>query len=50
MKIVDLQLNIDGLILPVGEGVEDVIKRIESVVNSSYKIQYEVLYEEEIST
>ena len=50
MKIVDLKLNIDGVILPDDEGIEEVIKRIRAVVNSNYDIQYEVLYEEKIST
>ena len=43
MKIVDLQLNIDGLILEDDESVEDFIDTLE--VNSSYPILYEVLYE-----
>lgn len=44
MKIVDLQLNIDGLLLEDNESVEDFIKSIK--VNSCYKIVYEILHEE----
>lgn len=46
MKIVDLQLNIDGLLLNDDESVEDFIKSIN--VNSTYNIVYEVLYEEKV--
>jgi len=46
MKIVDLKLNIDGLILNDDESIEDFIDSIK--VNSMYNIVYEVLYEEEI--
>jgi len=46
-KIVDLKINIDGLIL-ANESVEDFIQRIGSGVDSNYDIQYEVLYEEVI--
>ena len=45
MKIVDLQLNIDGLILKDDESVDDFIDSLK--VNSNYDIVYEVLYEEE---
>lgn len=45
MKIVDLQLNIDGLLC---DSVEDYIKKVESVTDSNYCIVYEVLYEEEM--
>ena len=44
MKIVDLQLNIDGLILNDNESVGDFIDSLK--VNSSYPITYEILYEE----
>lgn len=47
LKIVDLKLNIDGLILSDDETVDDVINQITELINSSYPIQYEVLYEEE---
>lgn len=46
MKIVDLQLNIDGLLLEDNESVDDFINSIN--VNSNYNIVYEVLYEEKI--
>ncbi len=44
MKIIDLQLNIDGLILNDDESIDDFINSLK--VNSSYPIIYEVLYEE----
>lgn len=44
MKIVDLRLDIDGLILKDDESVEDFIKNLK--VNSSYPIVWKVLYEE----
>ena len=44
MKIIDLKLNIDGLILDDDESVEDFVNSIR--VNSAYKITWEVLYEE----
>lgn len=47
MKIVDLQINIDGLILKENETVNEFIKKIKSITNSNYEIQYEVMYEEE---
>ena len=46
MKIVDLQLNIDGLKLKDGETVDDVISKIKSIVDTNYDIQYDILYEE----
>lgn len=46
MKIVDLQLNIDGLKLKDGETVDDVISRIKGIVDTNYDIQYNILYEE----
>lgn len=45
MKIVDLRLNIDGLILNDEEDIEEFIKSIK--INSIYPIVYEVIYEEE---
>lgn len=47
-KIVDLQINIDGLILGGGETVDDFIKKIESISNTNYEITCQVLSEEEI--
>ena len=46
MKIVDLKLNIDGLILADDESVDDYIKSIQGLTNSNYKIVCEVLHEE----
>ena len=46
MRIVDLQLNIDGLIIGEDDSVENYIKKISKITNSHYKIVYEILYEE----
>ena len=46
MKIIDLQLNIDGLLLKDNESVEDFIATIQKITNSNYNIQYQVLHEE----
>ena len=46
MKVVDLKIQIDGLLLQENETVDDVIDKIKGVVDTSYEIQYEVLYEE----
>lgn len=46
MKIVDLQLNIDGLKVSDNDSVDDIIKRIEFVLDTVYPINYEILYEE----
>ena len=43
-KIVDLQLNIDGLILNNDETVEDFVNSLQ--VNSIYPIIYTILNEE----
>ena len=47
-KMVDLQINLDGLIIGGGETIDDFIEKIESLADSNYKVQYQVLYEEEI--
>lgn len=44
MRILDVILNIDGLILKDNESVEEVIGSIK--VNSTYPITWEVLHEE----
>ena len=49
MKIVDLQINIDGLRLKDDESVEDYIRKIQKLTNSNYDIIYEILYEEKAS-
>ena len=46
MRIVDLQIQIDGLRLEGGATVEDFIKGLE--VDSAYPVTYEILYEEEV--
>ena len=46
MRIVDLQLNIDGLILKDNENIDDFIAAIQKITNSNYNIQYQVLHEE----
>ena len=48
MKIVDLQLNIDGVLIGGGETVDDVIQKIKSVINTEYDITYQILHEEEL--
>ena len=45
-KVVDLQLNIDGLILD--DSIEDYIKKVETITNNTHGVFWEVLYEEEI--
>lgn len=47
MKLVDLKINVDGLILKNGESIDDFIDKIESMTNSNYGLTYEVLHEEE---
>ena len=44
MKVVDVRLQIDGLLLQDDESIEDFIKKIPN--SSTYDILYEVLYEE----
>lgn len=46
MKVVDLKIQLDGLLLHENETVDDVIKKISEIVKTTYDIQYEVLYEE----
>lgn len=48
MKIYDLRLSIDGVILRDGENIDDLVKKIEDVVETSYDIQVDVDYEGEI--
>lgn len=47
MKIYDLRLSIDEVILGDGENIDDLIKKIEAVVETSYDIQVDVDYEED---
>lgn len=44
MKIVDLQLNIDGLILDENQSVEEFVSNMN--VNSVYPVIWEILSEE----
>ena len=44
MKIVDLQINIDGLMLNENETIESFIESIKA--NTSYPITYQILHEE----
>lgn len=45
-RSIDIQLNIDGIILKEGENLEDVISKIEKIVNTIYPIKYEIIQEE----
>lgn len=45
-KMVDLKLNIDGLLLKEDESVEGFVESID--INSMYPITYEILNEEDI--
>ena len=47
MKIVDLQLNIDGLLIGDNETIDSFIAKIEKIANTNYDITYEILHEEE---
>lgn len=44
MKVIDLQLNIDGLLLEDDETVEDYIRKLQEVTNSNYNIIYDILH------
>ena len=45
-RIVDLRLNLDGVILEENETVEELISKIQDVINSNYDIAYEVMHTE----
>lgn len=45
-RSVDIQLNIDGIVLYEGENIEDIIQKIEEIVDTIYPIKYEVIQEE----
>lgn len=47
MKIVDLNVQIDGLILDDDETIDDFIDKISELTNSEYEITYEIQHEEE---
>lgn len=43
MKILDVRLSIDGLILPDDKNIDDVVKEIEDVIKSNYPIQVDLI-------
>lgn len=45
-RVVDLQLNIDGIVLKQGENVEDIIQKIEQIVDTIYPVKWEIMQEE----
>ncbi|MBQ2654113.1 MAG: hypothetical protein IJF83_11195 [Methanobrevibacter sp.] len=45
-RSVDIQLNIDGIVLQEGENIEDIIQKIEEIVDTIYPIKYLVIQEE----
>lgn len=46
MKIMDLQLHIDGVLLKDDESIEQLIEKLQKEINSNYPIRYDILYEE----
>jgi len=49
MRLVDLKINVDGLLISEGTSVDDFISKIEDLTDSNYNITYEILYEEEVN-
>ena len=47
MKLYDLSLNIDGLILNDNETIEDYINKIQEISNTIYDVSWEILHEEQ---
>lgn len=45
-RVVDIQLNIDGIVLQEGENIEDLIKKIEKITDTIYPVKWEVIQEE----
>ena len=45
-RSIDVILNIEGIYLKDGENLEDIIKKIESIVDTIYPIKYEIVQEE----
>lgn len=45
-RVVDLKIDIDGIVLQRGENIEDTIQKIENVVNTIYPIKWEIVQEE----
>ena len=48
MKMVDVVLNIDSLLLAEDQSVDDVIQHIQKQFEMGYEPTWEILYEEEI--
>lgn len=46
MRIIDLEMNIDGLRLADDESVDDLINKIDKLIDSAYPIHYQILWEE----
>lgn len=45
-RVIDIQVNIDGIVLQEGENVEDIIQKIEKIVDTIYPVKWEVIQEE----
>ena len=45
-KSIDVQLTIDGIVLKEGENLEDIIKKIDKIVDTIYPIKWEIIQEE----
>ena len=46
VRVVDIQLTIDGINLEEGENIEDYISKVEKIFDTIYPIQYEIIQEE----
>lgn len=46
MKLIDLQLHIDGILLEDEETIEQLIEKLQGQIKSNYPIKYNILYEE----
>ena len=45
-RVVDVKLEIDGIVLKEGENLEDIIKKIDKIVDTIYPIKVEIIQEE----
>ena len=45
-RVIDIKLEIDGIVLPEGKNLEDVISEIEKIVDTIYPIKWEIVQEE----
>lgn len=45
-RSIDVQLTIDGIVLKEGENLEDIIEKIDKIVDTIYPIKYEIIQEE----